>query len=122
MAQSNTKRIDPDLLGADKDSLVALQVITTYAPSKPELTTAAVVAVSAALTTAQAAEVQAKNAWDAARDNAVAAEWALHNAILGVKDQVRAQFGPDSNELQSLGLKKKSERNAPKPKSSKPAA
>ena len=53
-------------------------------------------------------------ALDTARDDAAAAEWAFHNAMLGGKDQVKAQFGDDSNELQSLGLKKKSEYKSPK--------
>jgi hypothetical protein len=33
--------------------------------------------------------------------------------MLRVKDQVIAQFGKDSNEVQALGLKKASERKAP---------
>jgi hypothetical protein len=33
--------------------------------------------------------------------------------MLGVKDQVVAQFGRDSNEVQALGLKKASERKKP---------
>jgi hypothetical protein len=57
----------------------------------------------------------------AAMDAARAAEWAFHNAMLGVKDQVIAQFGKDSNEVQALGLKKKSERKAPGPRA-KPVA
>ncbi|HLL77504.1 MAG TPA: hypothetical protein VK421_19770 [Pyrinomonadaceae bacterium] len=57
----------------------------------------------------QAAETQAAAALAAARDDAVAAEWEFHNAMLGAKEQVVAQFGKDSNEIQSLGLKKKSE-------------
>ena len=65
------------------------------------------------LEAAQLAEAQAKAAYDAARDNAVKAEWDFHNLILGVKDQVASQFGRDSNEYQALGLKKKSERKAP---------
>ena len=36
--------------------------------------------------------------------------------MLGVKDQVTAQFGRDSNEVQSIGLKKASERKAPQRK------
>jgi len=38
---------------------------------------------------------------------------ALHNAILGAKTQVLAQYGADSDAIQSLGLKKKSERKRP---------
>jgi hypothetical protein len=48
-------------------------------------------------------------------DNATAAEWVLHNAILGAKSQVEAQYGKDSNKYQSLGLKKKSEYKKPGP-------
>jgi hypothetical protein len=36
--------------------------------------------------------------------------------MLGVKDQVTAQFGRDSNEVQAIGLKKASERKAPQRK------
>jgi hypothetical protein len=61
----------------------------------------------------QSAETQAEAAYKAARDNAVAAEWAFHNAVLGAKEQVIAQFGKDSNEVQAIGLKKKSERKSP---------
>ena len=50
-------------------------------------------------------------------DEAVAADWAFHNAVLGAADQVVAQFGKDSNEIQALGYKKKSEYKSP----SKPA-
>ena len=71
---------------------------------------------------AQEAEINAQNALDSARDNAAAAEWDFHNTMLGVKDQVVAQYGKDSNELQSMGLKKASERKAPKRKAKKAAA
>jgi hypothetical protein len=54
-------------------------------------------------------EVQKEGEAKAARDNAVTAEHVFHQAILGAKDQIRAQFGIDSNEYQSIGLKKKTE-------------
>ena len=62
------------------------------------------------LTAKQATEVQQQAALDAARDEATSAEWDFHNAMLGVKEQVKAQFGGDSNEWQALGLTKKSEK------------
>jgi hypothetical protein len=40
-------------------------------------------------------------------------QWAFHNLMLRAKDQVRAQFGRDSNEVQALNLKKTSEYKAP---------
>ncbi len=48
------------------------------------------------------------------RDEAVAAEVEYHNAILRSRDQVVAQFGKDSNEVQAVGLKKVSEYRKPK--------
>jgi len=44
------------------------------------------------------AEAQAQAAPDSARDDATAAEWAFHNKVLGAKDQVKAQFGDNSND------------------------
>ena len=55
-----------------------------------------------------------------ATDATVAAQWAFHDIILDVKNQAKAQFGADSDEVAALGLKKKSERKSPS-RSSKPA-
>ncbi|MFL5803367.1 MAG: hypothetical protein ACJ8CR_16700 [Roseiflexaceae bacterium] len=59
---------------------------------------------------AQQAEIRAQQALAAARDAVAAAEWAFHEGMLGAKTQVIAQYGPDSNVVQLLGLKRKSER------------
>jgi hypothetical protein len=50
-----------------------------------------------------------KSAKSSARNRAVAAEWDLHNKILGAKKQVVALYGEDSDEVQAVGLKKKSD-------------
>jgi len=42
-----------------------------------------------------------------------AGEWDFHNAMLGAKTRVTAQFGDDSDEHAALGLKKKSEYKSP---------
>lgn len=59
---------------------------------------------------------QKQAATDAARDDAVAAERDFHDFILGAKDQIKAQYGKDSNEVQSMGLKKKREYLSPRRK------
>ena len=41
------------------------------------------------------------------------AEWEFHNTMLAVKEQVIAQFGKNSDQVQALGLKKKTEYKAP---------
>ncbi|HEX8501979.1 MAG TPA: hypothetical protein VF659_15455 [Pyrinomonadaceae bacterium] len=56
---------------------------------------------------------QAEATAAAKRDAATAGEWEFHNAILGAKVQVEAQFGSDSDEFASLGMKKKSDYKRP---------
>ena len=101
-----TRRLSPSVLQADTDALNALKNIPDYKPANAGYTL-------------DADETQKQAALDSARDDATTAEWQFHNAILGVKEQVRAQFGADSNELQALGLVKKSEKA--KPAAPKPA-
>ena len=48
-----------------------------------------------------------------ARDDEIAKQWAFHDFIIGAKTQVNAQYGDSSNEIQALGLKKKSEYKSP---------
>ena len=108
-----TRRLSPSVLQADKDALAALKNIPTYTPANAGYTVAKVQTAQDNMGAQQEDETQKQAAADAARDNATAAEWAFHKAILGVKEQVRAQFGADSNEVQALGLVKKSEKAKP---------
>jgi len=113
MAKDETKRINPDILKADLESLTAVKNLAIYTPVNTDYALAKLEALQVKMDGVQEAETTAKAAWDAARDDATAAEWALHNAILGAKSQVEAQYGKDSNEYQSLGLKKVSEYKKP---------
>ena len=115
------KRTKPEVgvLEAGRSSLASLQGGAGYAQANPAFAVAKIVAARDALQSAQAAEAQAAATLAAARDNAVAAEREFHNLILGAKDQVVAQFGRDSNEVQAVGLKKASERKAPTPRARK---
>src|SRR5947209_492740 len=116
MAKNETRRIAPSVLKADKDAFNALKAIPDYAHSNSDYTVAKVEAARSKMEEAQALEAQAKAAADAARDNAVAAEWDYHNAMLGATTQVAAQYTKNSNQYQSLGKKKTSEYEAPKRK------
>lgn len=113
MAENQTTRIQAKVLQADEDALVALKAMADYRPANPACQLAALSAQHEAMRTAQDAELRAQHALDAARDAAVAAQWAYHKIILAAKDQVIAQYGPDSDQVASLGLKKKSERRTP---------
>jgi hypothetical protein len=110
---NETRRLSPAVLTADQAALAALKDISGYTPANADYTLAKVTAAFDAMDAEQEIETQKQAAADAARDDATAAEWAFHNAILGVKEQVRAQYGMDSNELQSIGLTKKSEKAKP---------
>jgi len=114
MAKNQTIRVRPPVLQVDLAALTALQSFGDYAPAKSDYAKEALAQKLAAMKSAQEAEVNAQNALAAARDSATAAEWDFHNLMLGVKDQVIAQYGKDSDQVQSLGLKKKSERKAPR--------
>ncbi len=113
MAKNQSKRISPAVLQADLDALSALQGISDYTPANAAYAKTAVAARQTAMKAAQDAELAAQNALAAARDAAAAAEWEFHNAMLGVKEQVIAQYGKNSDQVQALGLKKKSEYKAP---------
>lgn len=117
MAKDQTKRVNRDDLEKDQAAFNALLKITGYAPSNAAHAVNGVEAAFSEMRAAQAAEDQATAALATARDVAVSKEWAVHNLMLGVKDQIKAQFGKDSNEVQALGLKKVSEY---KPKSGRP--
>jgi hypothetical protein len=111
--EDQTKRIAPAQMQADMDAYTALQGIENYTPANTAYTLDAVEDKMVALKGTQDAEIAAQNALAAARDAAAAAEWEFHNAMLGVKEQVIAQFGKNSDQVQALGLKKKSEYKAP---------
>ena len=97
MPKDTTKRLKPSILVADRDSLTALANIPNYAPANPAYAAAALNTLQTELLAAQAAETQAAAAAAVARDNANAKEWAFHQAIIGMRDQVVAQFGRDSD-------------------------
>jgi len=113
MAKNEKVRLSPEIQQADENTFLALKAIAGYSPANPAYSLATVTARYDAMRAAAEVELRAQNALDAARDAAIAAQWEHHNLILGVKDQVIAQYGADSDEVASLGLKKKSERKAP---------
>ena len=116
MADANTRPLSPGQLQADLDAFAALKNISGY---KPANTAYEVANGDAAQTTMSAAQVKAaqdKATADASCDDEISSQWAFHDFILGAKTQIKAQFGDSSNEIQSLGLKKKSEYKSPSKK------
>ena len=109
MADSNTRRLSPAVRQNDIDVLSSIAELKPYTPVNAQYTLALLNAAKETMDKAQKAELKASKDLEAARDNAAAAEFAFHEKILGGKTQVAAQYTENSNEYQSLGMKKKSE-------------
>jgi len=113
MAPRQNRRLSPDEIKADRAALMALKNIADYTPSNAAYSAPALAALSMSPRSNCIGRVRAQNALDVARDEANAAALALHDALLGSKAQVIAQYGPDTYELQALGLRRKSDRKRP---------
>ena len=112
MAKNQNKRLSPAQLQADLDAYTALQGIATYTPANTAYAKTAITAKLTAMKTAQDSEVAAQVTLSTARDTSTAAEWDFHNFMLAAKEQVIAQFGKSSDQVQVIGLKKKTEYRA----------
>ncbi|NOS94562.1 MAG: hypothetical protein HOP30_21840 [Cyclobacteriaceae bacterium] len=123
MAKNERIPLKSDQLAEDLTAFNNLQELKDYKPRleeySMEMVTAAKNKIDLALRNMEQTEKRLKEF----RQMHIAAEWEFHNIILGCKEQVIGQYGSDSNEIQALGLKKKSDYKAPKRKSSgKPKA
>ena len=119
MAINENKRLSRNILQQNNTSYATLQTINNYQPANKIYDKAAGNTLYTQMQTAQTKLAQTEAALKSVRDELIAAEWSFHKYMLGVKDQVRAQFGASSNELQGLGLKKKTEYKRSTKKSSK---
>lgn len=121
MANTQRSRVSPQVLQADMDAYLSLKVIAGYQPSNPAHSLSAIAELHDKLRASLETELHAHHAFAAARDASLAMQWEFHDAILGVKNQVKAQYGANSDEVATLGLKKKSERRTPT-RATKPSA
>jgi hypothetical protein len=113
MAKNETRRLRPAEIQADVDALSSLEQIAGYAPHKDYLKVENLKTIRDRMLALKAKERQSEAVFKADRDNTVADEWRHHNHMLEAKEQVIAQFGKSSNEVQALGLKKKTEYKKP---------
>ena len=113
MPITRTRRLRITELANDRTVVVGIQALTDYTPADKIHTPAKLLELTALMDQAHEAEILALNQYTAARDAAGIAEWTMHEAVLRTKSQVIAQYGPDSNAVQSLGLKKRVDRKRP---------
>lgn len=102
-------RVTAQEADADIDSYFALKAIPDYTPHNPAHSVEAATAAYNELRAAEEDVLLAENALAAARDAVMNGRRSLRNVILGAKNEVRVIYGLNSNELASLGIKKKSE-------------
>ena len=117
MAKNEGKRLPSGKIEADANGFEALQAIQGYYPINSTYSLAALRAAYQSLRDSRRVELESAAAAAVARETAVVREWHFHNLMLGAKEQVIAQFGKDSTEVQALGLKRKSEYKPPRRRS-----
>lgn len=108
-----TRRLTLNLISQDIDSLNGLKAVPTYNTTRPQASLETLQQTYQTMLAQQQVETEKLALYRAATDAARLAEWEFHNAVLAMKESVRGQYGSDSNEAQSVGLKKKSDRKRP---------
>ncbi|MBW4541532.1 MAG: hypothetical protein KME43_20665 [Myxacorys chilensis ATA2-1-KO14] len=109
MATQNTnKRLNPSVLAQGVSALSGLRGMSDYNPTRFEASLENLRSAEEDMRKAQELEVQLKAQYRAALNASRQAEWNFHNCVLAMKTSVLAQYGPDSNQAEAIGLKKKS--------------
>ena len=106
-------RLAPTQVQKDRDNLEILKTFTDYQPANPAYSKAQAEAKRTALDAARATELQKEAELAAVRDHTDAMEREYHAFMIGVSEQIAAQYGKDSDQYQALGYKKKSEYKRP---------
>ena len=104
-----SKKIPAKIIDADIDSFHGLNFITNYIPVRSEATPEELKAAYDTMFSLQKQEVELMAQIKAISDAARQAEVEFHDAVLAMKETVRGQFGPNSDEAAAIGYKKKSE-------------
>jgi hypothetical protein len=110
MPNTRNRRLSASHIQSDRHALIGVQSLPDYTPISSAYSALKLADLQHAMEDAQQAEIRAQQALSTTHDAATTAEWAFHEGVLGAKTQVIAQYGPDSNAVQLLGLKRKSER------------
>ncbi|QMS87959.1 hypothetical protein HUN01_10285 [Nostoc edaphicum CCNP1411] len=108
-----TRRLRPQVISEDVTSWHGLQTIATYETTRADASATNLQQTYQAMLAQQQAETEKLTLYRAAADAARLAEWEFHNAVLGMKEVVRGQYGSDSDQAQAVGLKKKSDHKRP---------
>ncbi len=112
-----SRRIPTKTLSTDINAFHGLSTIIGYRTTRPEATDANLNGAYQAMLDSQKREAELNATLKAATDAARQSEVEFHAAVLAMKESVRGQFGPNSDEAQAVGYKKKSEYKRPRRRS-----
>jgi len=113
MADKKTKRLRPEELQDDLDAYAGMKSLVGYKPANDDYDEAHGDAAHASMKAKQVKEVQDNAQAEASEDDAIGGEWFFHDYVRNMRIQVKAQYGEDSNEIQTVGRKKRSEYKSP---------
>lgn len=116
MAKRKVARVTQNILQKDRKIVKAVLALKDYSPANPEFTVVRLREALKKIEEVTAAEKRALDAAAKAREEAIRVELQFHELAIGAKRQVMAQYGDESEEITSLGMKKKSERNVGRPR------
>lgn len=114
-----SKRLSPNQLAEVKASFEGLKTIADYAPMKSEFAVNAIQPTADALDNLLEQEAQMLAQLGALRDRIADTGTGFFQQIKGAAQQVTAQFGDDSPEIQKMGRIRSSERATRKSKKPK---
>ncbi|MBI2794360.1 MAG: hypothetical protein HYX66_06915 [Ignavibacteria bacterium] len=116
MAKRKIARVTQNILKKDQLIVKAVLTLKDYSPANSEFTVARLREALRKIEEVTAAERRALDAVANAREEAMRIELQFHELAIGAKRQVIAQYGDESDEITSLGMKKKSERKVGRPR------
>ena len=112
-------RLSPNKLAEVKNGFAGLKSISEYKPVKAEFEVSAIQAVETAVDDLTLQEAQLSAQLNDVRDQLADQGKEFTQKMKGARQQVIAQFGDDSAEIQKLGRIRTSERATRKPKAAK---
>ncbi|MGB3296693.1 MAG: hypothetical protein WBA76_00380 [Phormidesmis sp.] len=104
-----SRRVSARKLTDDIAALHGLNTIIGYTTSRAEATPKGLKLAYDNMLAQQKKETELAATMKSAADAARQAEVEFHSAVLAMKESIRGQFGPNSDEAQAVGYKKKSE-------------
>ena len=105
---SRKKRIPPQTIAADRSTFLALQNLDGYTSQNSNHSLPTIQQHEMALAQAEQNTIRARAAFEAAREAENELAHAFHDAVIGARQQVIAQYGSDGTAVEVIGLKRKS--------------